>query len=93
MLRRLCLLLLCVLAALSVRAQPAPDGFPDRADALLTAYHRAGLLNGAVLVAEGDRVLYEGGFGFADHAWEIPNTPDTRFRVASTTKQFTSALV
>ncbi|MEM0964273.1 MAG: serine hydrolase, partial [Bacteroidota bacterium] len=47
----------------------------------------------AVLVAEGDRVLYEGGFGFADHAWEIPNTPDTRFRVASTTKQFTSALV
>ncbi|MEM1115418.1 MAG: serine hydrolase, partial [Bacteroidota bacterium] len=84
LLRRFCLVVLCVLAALSVQAQPAPDDFPDRAHALLTAYHSAGLLSGTVLVAEGDRVLYEGGFGLADRSWDVPNAPDTKFRIAST---------
>ena len=62
-------------------------------DALLTAYHDAELFDGVVLVADGEDVVYEGGFGEADRAWGIPNTPDTRFRIGSVTKQFTATLV
>lgn len=69
------------------------QSFAERADALLTSYHAAGHLNGSVLVAKGDSVLYERGFGEAEKSWRIPNTPDTKFRIASATKQFTAALV
>ena len=64
-----------------------------RLDALMARYHDAGRLNGAVLVARGDSVLYERGFGEADMEWGVANMPDTRFRIGSVTKQFTAALV
>ena len=49
--------------------------------------------NGVVLVAEGEEVLFENGYGLANREWEIPNTPETRFDIASISKQFTAALV
>jgi CubicO group peptidase (beta-lactamase class C family) len=48
---------------------------------------------GAVLVAQGDRVLINAGYGFADLEWRTPNAPDTRFRIGSITKQFTAASI
>ena len=64
-----------------------------RIDALLNEYAAQDRLNGAVLIARGDEVLYSKGFGMAHMEWEVPNTPDTRFRIGSITKQFTAALV
>lgn len=78
----------------SACTQPDADrAFADQADALVAAYHEAGLFDGAILVAQGERILYDGAVGQADRAWGIANTPDTRFRIASVTKQFTAALV
>ena len=48
---------------------------------------------GSVLVARGDKVLFSKGYGFANLEWDIPNTPDTKFRVGSITKQFTAVLI
>jgi CubicO group peptidase (beta-lactamase class C family) len=48
--------------------------------------------NGSALVAENGKVIYKGGFGFANMEWNIPNTPDTKFRLGSITKQFTAML-
>ena len=48
---------------------------------------------GTVLVAKGDRLLINRGYGFANLEWNTPNTPDTRFRIASITKQFTAASI
>ncbi|MDR3750444.1 MAG: serine hydrolase [Terracidiphilus sp.] len=48
---------------------------------------------GAVLVAEGDRIVVSQGFGYADLDWSIPSTVDTRFRIGSLTKQFTAASI
>ena len=48
---------------------------------------------GTVLVAKGDRLLINRGYGFADLEWNTPNAPDTRFRIASITKQFTAASI
>jgi CubicO group peptidase (beta-lactamase class C family) len=46
---------------------------------------------GAVLVAKGDTVLLNKGYGSANLEWEIPNAPATKFRLGSITKQFTAA--
>jgi CubicO group peptidase (beta-lactamase class C family) len=48
---------------------------------------------GSVLVAKGDRLLINRGYGFANLEWNTSNTPDTRFRIASITKQFTAACI
>ena len=48
---------------------------------------------GSVLVARGDKVLFSKGYGFANLEWDIPNTPDTKFRIGSLSKQFTAVLI
>lgn len=52
-----------------------------------------GLFSGAVLVAEKGQVIYKGAFGMANREWLVPNTIDTRYRLASVSKQFCSMLV
>ena len=95
---RLTLVLSALAASATACAQgPAPlwasGDLAGRAEALVTATHEAGLFDGVVLVARGDRVLYEGAVGLADRTWGAEHTMDTRFRIASVTKQFTAALV
>ncbi len=64
-----------------------------RIETLLAQYHTYDLFNGSVLVAEEGEVVYKGGFGEANMSWNIKNTPDTKFRIGSVTKQFTAALI
>ncbi len=85
---------LALVIAVSVWAGTlAADDKARAIEALLTSYHDAGVFNGTALVSENGKVIFAKGFGFADFEWRIPNTPDTRFRVGSITKQFTSAVV
>jgi CubicO group peptidase (beta-lactamase class C family) len=65
----------------------------QKIDALLKNYYDYGQFNGAILVSENGRVIYKKGFGMANMEWEIPNQPDTKFRIGSVTKQFTAALI
>jgi len=48
---------------------------------------------GAVLVAKGDTILLDKGYGAANLEWDIPNTPATRFRIGSLAKQFAAAAI
>lgn len=50
-------------------------------------------LNGAALVAKGGEILYVKGFGLADAASNRANSPQTRFRLGSITKQFTAMAI
>lgn len=59
---------------------------------VLATAHKHRLFNGTALVAENGKIIYKGAFGMANMEWTIPNTPDTRFRLASITKQFTATL-
>src|SRR5688572_5388018 len=65
----------------------------DKLDKLISAYVEYGKFNGSVLVAEKGIVIYKKGFGLADMEWNIPNQPDTKHRLGSITKQFTSMLI
>jgi CubicO group peptidase (beta-lactamase class C family) len=79
----------------SVAARAGGDldtGKAERISALVSCYERCGYLNGAVLVAEHGKVLYSRGIGEADMESHQLNTPQTRFGIASITKQFTAVL-
>jgi len=68
------------------------EGKGAKIDAMLHSAHEKGRFNGAVLVAEAGKIIYKNGFGMANREWNIPNTPDTRFRICSLTKPFTAML-
>ncbi|HEY0431989.1 MAG TPA: serine hydrolase domain-containing protein, partial [Pyrinomonadaceae bacterium] len=70
----------------------AQDKAP-KIDALMSLYHKYQQFNGAVLVADNGSVIYKKGFGPANMEWNIPNEPNTKFRLGSITKQFTAALI
>lgn len=52
-----------------------------------------GLFSGAVLVADQGEIIYQEAFGLANREWNIPNTTDTKFRLASVSKQFCTMVV
>lgn len=60
---------------------------------LINLYQEYGKFNGAALVAEEGKIVYKKGFGMANMEWEIENTPDTKHRLGSITKQFTAMLI
>jgi len=62
-------------------------------DAYLRTLSRQGGFSGAALVARDGKVLLSKGYGPANREWDIPNTPRTRFRIGSITKQFTAAAI
>jgi CubicO group peptidase (beta-lactamase class C family) len=64
-----------------------------RFDQVVSHYERCGYLQGVVLVAQHGQVLYARGVGEANRFAHTPNTPRTKFDIASITKQFTAALV
>ena len=59
----------------------------------LATAHKYRQFNGSVLVAKNGKIIYKGAYGQANMEWNIPNTPDTRFRLGSITKQFTATVI
>jgi CubicO group peptidase (beta-lactamase class C family) len=82
------ILLLIALLCPAVAADKA-----SAVDLLITRYQQCGLFNGTALIAEHGQVVLKKGYGMANMERGIPNTPDTRFRLGSLTKQFTAALI
>jgi CubicO group peptidase (beta-lactamase class C family) len=82
-------LALCLLAASNLAAAT----HAEKIDALLAAYNKQRYFNGAALVAENGKVILRKGYGLANMEWQIPNAPDTKFRLGSITKQFTSMVI
>ncbi len=77
-----------VLAPIAIAA-PAPAAI----DAFIARYQELGLFNGSALVADQGQVVLRKGYGLANMEWNIPNAPDTKFRLGSVTKQFTATLI
>jgi CubicO group peptidase (beta-lactamase class C family) len=87
------ILLLTLLWQLSpASAADTPDN-AAKIDKLMSQYADCCSFTGAVLVSEHDKVIFKKGYGLANREWNIPNTPDVKFRLGSLTKQFTSMLI
>jgi CubicO group peptidase (beta-lactamase class C family) len=65
----------------------------SRLDQVVQSYVTANHFMGTVLVAKGEQVILSKGYGSANLEWNVPNTPSTKFRLGSLTKQFTAASV
>jgi CubicO group peptidase (beta-lactamase class C family) len=87
------LLLAVILSACAIQPTPDPKVLSAEFDALVEKNHQAGLFDGAVLVAQNGQVIFSKGYGFADRENKIPNTPQTKFLLASISKQFTAMAV
>ncbi len=78
---------------------PAPPAKLDGAalekkvDELLTVHMKGMNFTGTVLLAAAGKPLLVKGYGDANIEWQIPNGAQTRFRIGSITKQFTSMLI
>ena len=64
----------------------------DDIELLIAPLEEAQLLSGAILIASGKDIVYERTFGFSNWELQVPNTPATRFGIASITKIMTEAL-
>jgi CubicO group peptidase (beta-lactamase class C family) len=65
----------------------------SRLDQVVQSYVSNKQFMGTVLIARGNDVLFSKGYGSANLEWSIPNTPSTKFRLGSVTKQFTAASI
>ena len=83
--------LLALVACLPPASASAQD--VARMDAIVRSHAEGKTFMGAVLVARDGNVLLSKGYGQANLEWQIPNTPTTKFRLGSLTKQFTAAAV
>ena len=68
-------------------------GLDARVDSYLATYVKGKNFLGAVLIAEGDRVLVNRAYGEASYELRVPNSPETRFHIASVSKPFTAAAI
>jgi CubicO group peptidase (beta-lactamase class C family) len=49
--------------------------------------------SGAILIAKGDKILFEHAYGYADHAFVARNTVHTKFNLGSMEKMFTAVSI
>jgi CubicO group peptidase (beta-lactamase class C family) len=82
-------LVVVTLLAQSLAAAP----LVQRVDAYLKPFIAYHTFSGVVLAAKGDHVLIEKGYGMANAEFGVPNTPETRFAIASITKRFTGIIL
>ncbi len=65
----------------------------ENLEAISEKYSSDSLLNGSILIAKGDELLFQGSFGFKNFKKKETNTVSTLFPIASITKQFTATAI
>jgi len=85
-------LLLIFAAACLAQEKPQTDAVP-RMEQIVQSYVADHAFMGSVLVARDGKALLDKGYGFANLEWQVANTPATKFRLGSITKQFTAASI
>lgn len=101
--KTLCVIPVALLLAESIAAgRPAiqdasdavkPAAKTQRISDLLDVYYANGQFQGTAIVAVEGGVIFRKSFGLANIEWDIPNTPDTKYHIASHGKQFTAAII
>jgi CubicO group peptidase (beta-lactamase class C family) len=64
-----------------------------KVDEYINAQMKLGNFSGSILIAQGDKILVSKGYGMANLELDVSNTPQTKFRLGSVTKQFTSMAI
>jgi CubicO group peptidase (beta-lactamase class C family) len=77
-------------------AKPAaldPAALAAKIEEYMQGHVKTNGFSGSILLAREGTALISKGYGYANIEWQIPNTPQTKFRIGSITKQFTSMAI
>src|SRR4051794_11664999 len=89
---RIALVILAILSVALSGTARAQD-LAAKVEESMEARVRRDRFSGSILVARDGKVLVRRGYGMADREHDVPNTPETKFRLGSVTKQFTAMAV
>lgn len=93
------LVVLCLFLVRSVSAQntlsssPSERQIAEKVNEYMNAAVKIDQFSGSVLVSRDGKPIVSKGYGMANYELNVPNTPQTVFRVAAITKQFTAMAV
>jgi CubicO group peptidase (beta-lactamase class C family) len=90
MVLRIAFLEFATIMLFSLHALADTDSMSPRIDALFADFNRSDAPGASVAVIQNGKVLLAKGYGLANLEEKIPCTPETNFRLASLTKQFTA---
>jgi CubicO group peptidase (beta-lactamase class C family) len=65
----------------------------DKLENYMNAQFAVNHFGGTVLITKNDSVLLKKAYGLADYEWQVKNTIDTKFSLASVSKQFTAVAI
>ncbi len=82
----------CVSALPPARSQTSTQ-IAAKVDQYMNAGVKMEHFSGSILVAKGGIKIVSKGYGMANYELDVPNTPQTVFRIASLTKGFTAAAI
>ena len=77
----------------SAGASPQTPSTTSRMEQIVQDSVSRKVFMGTVLVARDDEILLDKGYGFANLELDVPDTPATKFRLGSVTKEFTAAAI
>ena len=84
------------LPAVSATAKPSPPSLQEleaRVEEYMSARVKRDHFSGSILIAREGNILFSKGYGMANHELDVPNTPQTKYRLGSITKQFTAMAI
>ncbi len=85
--------LLVAVALVLATAAGSPAQDIARMEQVVQSHVKAGTFMGTVLVARDGAIVFDKAYGMANLELDVPNTPDTKFRLGSIAKQFTAAAI
>lgn len=95
--RFIMLIAVCLLIFQSASAQKSSAPSTREIKAKVDVYMKAAVdverFSGSILIAKDGKPIVSKGYGMANIEFDAPNTPDTVFRLASVSKQFTAAAI
>jgi CubicO group peptidase (beta-lactamase class C family) len=81
------------LAVATPSTEPTITDYSRKADDYLRTELKAERFAGSVMVARSNQIVFIKGYGLANRELEVANAPNTKFRLASLTKQFTALCI
>lgn len=84
----LSLFAICIIASAQTDQQRV-----SKIDSIFEVYTQKNMFSGSVSISRKGTVLLSKGYGMANYSYDVPNTPQTKFKLASVSKQFTAMAI
>lgn len=90
--KKIILLLSLFTASFAFKAQ-TDQLHANRVDSLLEVYTKKNMFCGSISIYKNGESLLSKGYGMANYSYNVPNTTQTKFKLASVSKQFTAMAI